>query len=468
MKNRFLKLCSMFLVLVLLVNMLPLQVFAQQLNTGKEEQSVTEVLPAETETSSDRIVTELVHKRTEYSKEFLLESGLHVATVYPEAVHYATEEGWEEIDNTLVTKTDGTLTNTAGVWDVSFPQQLSRDKSITIKKDGYTLSFAMAGELTNSGNVAVMSASLTKESAAETLTVGAVRKASASVQKPDLSAMRASVQYEEMVPEKARSQIAYANVYQNTDVIYDLNSNRVKESVVLENYNSALRGYRYTLDVGEMIPVLDQEGQILFYDADGENIVMVMPAPYMIDDAGAYNDDIQVQLTGSGSHYTLTYLLPTQWLAAEERAWPVILDPEVTPALTTTNIRDRSVTEHWIPSQTWGYNSCGYFNPEGIVRFFLKYDNLPNLTSSDVIIGASNPEDKEEMIALPNHPQKPELGTRDVPMTREVYIDADDFAEVPPPKFFRLKPDGEVRLMGGYIIKYAGIEKNEDGSIRCP
>ena len=77
------------------------------------------------------------------------------------------------------------------------------------------------------------------------------------------------------------------------------------------------------------------------------------------------------------------------------------------------------------------------------------------------------PADREEMITLPNHPQKPELGTREVPMTREVYIDADDFAEVPPPKFFRLKPDGEVRLMGGYIIKYAGIEKNEDGSIKC-
>ena len=77
------------------------------------------------------------------------------------------------------------------------------------------------------------------------------------------------------------------------------------------------------------------------------------------------------------------------------------------------------------------------------------------------------PEDKEEMISLPNHPQKEELGRRDVPMTREIYIDADDFAEVPPPKFFRLKPDGEVRLMGGYIIKYAGIEKNCDGSIKC-
>ena len=77
------------------------------------------------------------------------------------------------------------------------------------------------------------------------------------------------------------------------------------------------------------------------------------------------------------------------------------------------------------------------------------------------------PADKEEMITLPNHPQKPELGTREVPFTKELYIDADDFAEVPPPKFFRLKPEGEVRLMGGYIIKCGEIEKNEDGSIKC-
>ena len=71
------------------------------------------------------------------------------------------------------------------------------------------------------------------------------------------------------------------------------------------------------------------------------------------------------------------------------------------------------------------------------------------------------------MITVSNHPQKPELGTRPLPFTREIYIDASDFAEVPPPKFFRLKPEGEVRLMGGYIIKCGEIEKNSDGSIKC-
>ncbi len=75
------------------------------------------------------------------------------------------------------------------------------------------------------------------------------------------------------------------------------------------------------------------------------------------------------------------------------------------------------------------------------------------------------PADKTEFFSLPNNPQDPEAGTREVPFTRELLIDSDDFAEVPPPKFFRLKPDGEVRLMGAYIVKYAGIEKDSEGNV---
>ncbi len=77
------------------------------------------------------------------------------------------------------------------------------------------------------------------------------------------------------------------------------------------------------------------------------------------------------------------------------------------------------------------------------------------------------PEDKVEYFPVSNNPTDPEAGTRDVPFTKELYIEASDFAEVPPPKFFRLKPGGEVRLMGAYIIKYESVEKNEDGSIKA-
>ncbi|MCQ2386371.1 MAG: glutamine--tRNA ligase, partial [Clostridia bacterium] len=79
-------------------------------------------------------------------------------------------------------------------------------------------------------------------------------------------------------------------------------------------------------------------------------------------------------------------------------------------------------------------------------------------------------EGKTEYFDVPNHPQHPEMGTRKVPFSKHLYIDAEDFAEVPPPKFFRLKPGGEVRLMGAYILKCEELVKNEDGSlkeIRC-
>jgi glutaminyl-tRNA synthetase len=86
------------------------------------------------------------------------------------------------------------------------------------------------------------------------------------------------------------------------------------------------------------------------------------------------------------------------------------------------------------------------------------------------VVVTNYPEDKVEYFEVANNPAKPEEGTRKIPFTRELYIDAEDFAEVPPPKFFRMKPDGEVRLMGAYIVKCNEIVKDAEGNvleIRC-
>ena len=79
-------------------------------------------------------------------------------------------------------------------------------------------------------------------------------------------------------------------------------------------------------------------------------------------------------------------------------------------------------------------------------------------------------ENKVEYFPVSNNPNDPESGTRNLAFTREIYIDKSDFEEVPPPKFFRLKPGGEVRLMGAYIVKCNEIVKDENGEIieiRC-
>ncbi|MBQ8738129.1 MAG: glutamine--tRNA ligase/YqeY domain fusion protein [Clostridia bacterium] len=73
--------------------------------------------------------------------------------------------------------------------------------------------------------------------------------------------------------------------------------------------------------------------------------------------------------------------------------------------------------------------------------------------------------DKVEYFPVSNNPNDPEAGTRDLMFTREIYIDRSDFEEVPPPKFFRMKPEGEVRLMGAYIVKCNEIIKDENGKV---
>lgn len=75
------------------------------------------------------------------------------------------------------------------------------------------------------------------------------------------------------------------------------------------------------------------------------------------------------------------------------------------------------------------------------------------------------PEGQTEYFELPNNPGDPEAGTRKVPFSRELYIEEDDYSLDPPPKFFRLKPDGEVRLMGAYIVKFKNAVKDENGNV---
>ncbi|MBR5535669.1 MAG: glutamine--tRNA ligase/YqeY domain fusion protein [Clostridia bacterium] len=75
------------------------------------------------------------------------------------------------------------------------------------------------------------------------------------------------------------------------------------------------------------------------------------------------------------------------------------------------------------------------------------------------------PEEKVEYFELSNHPKKPELGTRKLPFTKNVYIEKSDFMEEPVPGFQRLKPEGEVRLMGAYIVKCDEVVKDENGNV---
>ena len=75
------------------------------------------------------------------------------------------------------------------------------------------------------------------------------------------------------------------------------------------------------------------------------------------------------------------------------------------------------------------------------------------------------PEDQVEYMDVVNNLENPELGSRKVPFSKELYIERDDFMEEPPKKYFRLYPGNEVRLMHAYFVTCTGFEKDENGNI---
>ncbi len=75
------------------------------------------------------------------------------------------------------------------------------------------------------------------------------------------------------------------------------------------------------------------------------------------------------------------------------------------------------------------------------------------------------PQGQEEALEAANHPQNPEMGTRSLPFSRELYIECDDFMEDPPKKFFRLAPGREVRLRYAYFVTCVDVVKDADGEV---
>ena len=118
----------------------------------------------------------------------------------------------------------------------------------------------------------------------------------------------------------------------------------------------------------------------------------------------------------------------------------------------------------------------GYTKYDGIISVSLLEHSIRedlNKTATRVsavlnpvkLIITNYPENKVEYLETENKPEDPEAGTHQIPFTRELYIERDDFMENPPKKFFRLAPDQEVRLKSAYIIKCTGIKKDSDGNV---
>ena len=516
---RMTKVLSFLMALVFCLYLVPTEALAVEVKKNALE-AASEYARDYDPVDSPDIVSEIVSSRDEYQKEYMLSNGQHLLTVYPTAVHYADKNGeWQEIDNTLhATSMDGkrVYRNTAGLWDVTLPSNLSGADPVTVARGDSALSFRFAGQLlqddvltaklarmnediassesenntsdaepepadtladtsepqsdANSGaseeaspadentanptesHIAVTSSdaatstpspeneddaqpeapSSGEDTANESPVSGTADDAdesAAPVTKNDTIDVIAESQWEtatttkmgdtvfgrtqvqpsqltlkdseiifsqndktlqETFSEKLSSTAEYTAVFNGVNVRYDLNSNSLKESVIIAAAPTGRTGYQYLLEAKNLVLELQEDNSIYAYaigHTEGDEPVFFMPAPYLFDQDKAYCDDIELILKETDEGYLLTYLLPQEWMADEDRAYPVVLDPVVHAELSFTNIADQTVFSITQLSHTWSMLCIGQ-GSYGIGRSFVKYKNLPALTSADVIVDA--------------------------------------------------------------------------------
>ncbi len=181
--------------------------------------------------------------------------------------------------------------------------------------------------------------------------------------------------------------------------------------------------------------------------------------------------------------YEFAKLIPSYMIVSKRKLISLVNDKIVTgwddPRLPTiSGIRRRGVTAEALRNFATGVGVTKYISATDIAVYehAIREDlnqralrRLAVLRPLKVVI-TNYPEGKTEELDAVNNPEDPNSGKRKIPLSRELYIERDDFMESPPPKFFRLKPGGEVRLKYAYIIKCEDVVKDAAGNtveLRC-
>jgi glutaminyl-tRNA synthetase len=181
--------------------------------------------------------------------------------------------------------------------------------------------------------------------------------------------------------------------------------------------------------------------------------------------------------------YEFAKLIPSHTIVSKRKLISLVQDKVVTgwddPRLPTiSGIRRRGVTAAALRAFAIGVGVTKYISQtdvavyEHAIRDDLNKRSLRRLAVLRPLklVITNYPEGKTDEFEAVNNPEDENAGKRKIPFSRELFIEQDDFAEVPPPKFFRLKPGGEVRLKYAFIIKCDEVIKDASGKItelRC-
>lgn len=219
---------------------------------------------------------ELKHLRKRNEKHFLNDDGTISLYLYNNDIHYLKNGEYLDIDNTLMEK-ENTIVNKANNFHTSFPKDKSTNLLVDITKDNYYLKIYLLKNKNNNTNI-----------------------------------------------KRNKQDLIFENILEDIDIDYKVISTKLKESIILKNKNNIPSSLSFKIDTN-LVLELATKGSILAKDKDKN--IFVIDAPFMKDNSGSYNYNINYDLNLKDNTYYLNLNLDQEWLKKAE--FPVIIDPTI-------------------------------------------------------------------------------------------------------------------------------------------
>ena len=322
-------------------------------------------------------VSEDVSLRTADTKHFLNQDNSYTAVQYPQNVHFPDANGdWQEIDNTLVDM-GASYVPKANALNVSLPKRLGGGNRVTMFDVGVGLAISVPGA--SSEAVIVNTEDYLKDVANADPQLGGENNVAV-----DPVALANS----EIETVHKQSSIAfYADAFPGADLEYNLHSDKLKENVIVREKQREYI-YRFILDLNNLRAVPQKDGSIQLIDSKTTQPKFKIEAPYAVDANGVTADGV---LTMSLEGNTLTLTADPKWMNANDRAYPVVLDPTYTHIFDATGMTEISVSSNWGKLSDIGFKlrvgakKSLFMTNE--YRSFLRF-NLPALPGDAVVTNA--------------------------------------------------------------------------------
>lgn len=375
------KILSVFLAVLLVFEIIPMQVVAESADAVKSvAQSKEENEPEDTQSAEDKVLDENGNvkilcedetKREEYVKHFRMSDGTYQAVVYEMPVHIEKDGEWVDYDNSLskvpsdearfargILNKD--LVNTFGDYTVRFSEKSNMSKLVRLTKDVYDLSWNFSGSN---------------------------KKSAQTVDCEDDG--------DETTLENLTSQVIYEDLFDGADLQYIVMPEQLKENIILKD-SSAPRAFSVEYSAENLAPVSVDEKTVILQNENGE-AVFTLSAPVMYDAAGEASDGITLALSDiTESGFTVTMSLDEQWLGSADRQFPVTVDPAIKTEQDRNEMTSTFVASGY-PNKAFGStadDAGSMYVGDGIANYgktkaYIKINNLPSIGGKNSkVIGA--------------------------------------------------------------------------------